>query len=737
MATIRTDILKDVNELISEGGGIFHVTPIEFDLLHTWVDSLPDKSVYERLYNANENNAYIKRRYILCTFLLEKIIKNGKELVIGENIAVDTDEGALTDYITGALKQFANGRDKLVYPQISQGQYTRIKRLHPMASSSRVLFYREAEDRDTFAITTAGISRAINGKIIEIEWRKLACVDYDKTDSTFHFFDTDHEEPVFSMDEYTLLKMDSSNGIMETVLTNVASIFADDTTEIWRKIVELINEKKYHEVIELTDLLLDREGTHLGAYHYIKGVALFKLYEKGEEVSPQNIEEEFSSALELFTEDEDDNATFASNTNYYWGRLKASLGETWLAREKYILAMDTPVKSEEKYAREAYTQLIKDNEERWNHYTESVDYSERKLIMPVKDLAGCVTEDITAFQIKEIPACIKFPAGHPALNEIYIGHPYNPSIYVPYKSHEYTFSLDKIDELCYVLQCLGAEEISITSIKGRTYDEVSETTASINVSGDVKALSGSSAVSSNANTARKTTSGQEITQTQRFDPLMKPYLPEGLYWYPFEAQWQRLAQQRINGNMLEYHQVLSTKDTSFISNNEQKSIEASARYLWAKANGGKTSSENHSVDESLETQWRIDVVFRPISQLTSKADDDTIATLPPSDTKLTEEEQKYKDDVLFYLEDGTIGDFERKSLERKRVKLGISEERATEIEAECMPSFTEEETEYMAMFREMKEQGEISPRNRKILNHEAEDLGITEERAAELESLCK
>ena len=730
---MRTDqYLKDVNKLISEGGGIFHVSPIEFHLLRTWVDLLPDTGDYELLSKYRYD---LLRGCVLLTFLREKVIKKGKELVIGENIAVDTDEESLTNCITSALKQFANGKDKLVYPRISQGQYTRIKRLHPMASSSRVLFYREAEDRDTFAITTAGISRAINGKIIEIEWRKLARVDYDGTDYAFHFFDTDHEEPVFSMGGYTLLKWDSNGGIMDTVLTSVASFFADDTAEIRTKINELMDEEKYHEVIELINLLLDKENTLLGTYHCYKGVSLCKLYEKGEDVSPQDIEEEFSSALEYFTEEE--KADWASTLNFFWGRIKESLGETRLAREKYILAMDTPDKSDEKDARDAYTQLIKDNEDKWNHYTEIVDYGERKLIMPVKDLAGCVAEDITAFQIKEIPACIKFPAGHPALNEIYIGHPYNPSIYVPYKSHEYTFFLDKIDELCYVLQCLGAEEISITSIKGRTYDEVSETTASINASGDVKAFSGSSAVSSNANAAKKTTSGQEITQTQRFDPTMKPYLPEGLYWYPFEAQWQRLAQQRISGNMLEYHQVLSTKDTSFISNNEQKSIETSAQYLWAKANGGKTSSENLSVDESLETQWRIDVVFRPISQLTSKADDDTIATLPSSDTKLTEEEQKYKDDVLFYLEDGTIGDFERKSLERKRVKLGISEERAAEIEAECMPSFTEEETEYMVMFREMKEQGEISPRNRKILNHEAEDLGITEERAAELESLCK
>lgn len=42
----------------------------------------------------------------------------------------------------------------------------------------------------------------------------------------------------------------------------------------------------------------------------------------------------------------------------------------------------------------------------------------------------------------------------------------------------------------------------------------------------------------------------------------------------------------------------------------------------------------------------------------------------------------------------------------------------------------------MNMFKEMRGQGEITPRNRKILNHEAEDLGLTEEMPAELESIC-
>ena len=87
------------------------------------------------------------------------------------------------------------------------------------------------------------------------------------------------------------------------------------------------------------------------------------------------------------------------------------------------------------------------------------------------------------------------------------------------------------------------------------------------------------------------------------------------------------------------------------------------------------------------------------------------------------------------LEDGSIGDAERRLLERKRQKFGVSEERAKLIEESCAPSLSEEEKEYIEIYKDMLEDGEISERRRKILNKEAESLGISPSRAKELEEM--
>ena len=87
------------------------------------------------------------------------------------------------------------------------------------------------------------------------------------------------------------------------------------------------------------------------------------------------------------------------------------------------------------------------------------------------------------------------------------------------------------------------------------------------------------------------------------------------------------------------------------------------------------------------------------------------------------------------LEDGSIGDAERRLLERKRQKFGVSEERAKLIEESCTPSLSEEEKEYIEIYKDMLEDGEISERRRKILNKEAESLGIPQSRVNELEEM--
>lgn len=99
-------------------------------------------------------------------------------------------------------------------------------------------------------------------------------------------------------------------------------------------------------------------------------------------------------------------------------------------------------------------------------------------------------------------------------------------------------------------------------------------------------------------------------------------------------------------------------------------------------------------------------------------------------------EQEYFSLFQEYLDDYgcNIGPRERKRLEKERVRLGIAKERAQEIENRIL-LVTEEEDEYLVEYRDyLVDYGEIGPRERKRLERIRTRLGISEERATELES---
>jgi hypothetical protein len=107
--------------------------------------------------------------------------------------------------------------------------------------------------------------------------------------------------------------------------------------------------------------------------------------------------------------------------------------------------------------------------------------------------------------------------------------------------------------------------------------------------------------------------------------------------------------------------------------------------------------------------------------------------------ELAPNEAKYKEEVLFLLEEGAIDAEGRKLLERKRVRWEISEERANELEQMCSSSsdadYTNEEKEYIEIYQELSADGEMTDRKRRMLDRERDLLGISQDRAKELESL--
>lgn len=107
------------------------------------------------------------------------------------------------------------------------------------------------------------------------------------------------------------------------------------------------------------------------------------------------------------------------------------------------------------------------------------------------------------------------------------------------------------------------------------------------------------------------------------------------------------------------------------------------------------------------------------------------------DDELTEAEQEYLDNIREFLEDDAeITPRERKMLDRICQKLGISEERAKELEASlAKPQLTEDEQEYLDMYHEYAEKGEVTEKERRRLDKFAAAMGISAERTKEIEKV--
>lgn len=103
----------------------------------------------------------------------------------------------------------------------------------------------------------------------------------------------------------------------------------------------------------------------------------------------------------------------------------------------------------------------------------------------------------------------------------------------------------------------------------------------------------------------------------------------------------------------------------------------------------------------------------------------------------SEGEQEYIEELKACFEDGEISKGERRLLEKLRIKLGISVERAAELEASLSnPTLADAEQEYLDEYREcLADGGEISAGERRLLNRLRVKLGISEARASELEQI--
>lgn len=510
-----------------------------------------------------------------------------------------------------------------------------------------------------------------------------------------------------------------------------------------------------NEMLSSTDFTDDDETTSI-CYYYLGLAYAQKMTEQldvdiaagleqiSEEVHRYDgaMNSAFREALVLCTDDE-----FRCKI-YYFNALYCS--NLFQGRQMALAAMDSPDFEIKQEAKDIYLNLTKNLVEDPAYFAR-IPYNTRKFIFVLgteKQLPGCYDKDGNiqfVFTLNDLPTSIQFPVGHPQANTLYIGHPFKPATYLPFENATEQLFMERVHELCYLGQCLGANEIRIKRLRG--LDTASSEAKQLDVSGelDVKAVNvgGSFGRNTAAQNSYSSKDGMEMVQT--YLPTKQPYCPDDLVWLDSETSWQALVKQRLNGNILSYSLHLSSSESVSMTSSKVLSVKASFEYLVTKVSGTYDSKSDKTFSKTEEIEWEIDMQFKPLQDFDDANGSISQATAPIAQTQksdLSEDEMAYKEEVEFCLEDASeIDAHSRKFLERKRQKLGLSETRAQEIEdmvKASLVSFTDEEKEYMEALDDVIEDGAIPDNVRRLLERERKSLGISEERAKELEEIkCK
>ncbi len=313
------------------------------------------------------------------------------------------------------------------------------------------------------------------------------------------------------------------------------------------------------------------------------------------------------------------------------GRIHEKLGDYLNARKEYAKAI---LNSQDSPAKISLDRDFKRADEAFAKTFLNEDYDKRKTIMLVDNVQRIdFPEHINIFNAKTLPN-IEFRDGRPVINQLYVGHPHITSQYVPLEDSQYEFLRDRIGEFFELMQALGATKVDVKNItiNKQEYGLENNTKTGFHFSADLskavrklgilsvfaaKVLPDENMSVSAAKTKKESSTISEsafhdLKIKQVFNPKKKPYLPKGLIWYTHEPSWQRLYRERMQGNLLQHIETLSTKNTKIMQNSELAQIGGELGRLLG-GNHDKTTKQITEAQEDVELT--INVSFAPLDTL--------------------------------------------------------------------------------------------------------------------------
>ena len=248
----------------------------------------------------------------------------------------------------------------------------------------------------------------------------------------------------------------------------------------------------------------------------------------------------------------------------------------------------------------------------------SLPLQQRKHLVVCNELTY-LPDSFRVLPIAEIPTDVKFPAGHPVSNTLYVCHPYRTDLYIPYDTYEVEILRDEIEEFKTIMDHLGAKHIDYSDIFENDEESNAQHKREIHGSGDYAgqySAHGSYDAEESSDIRRKLRSSLEGSED--FLLAGKPTIPRDLVWYDHRMDWQRKCESRLAGRLVHSEFTISTSSSEMTTESERKKIEADLNILLVKAEGGKEGGKIHGLKREKERTWKVNVEFYPLSDYEKK-----------------------------------------------------------------------------------------------------------------------
>ena len=516
-----------------------------------------------------------------------------------------------------------NNRDRFLYPN-SRGSFERVQGIMGIPANERIVFVREQENKRQLysAITDKGIYSVdvpnffnslknsdwanIRKHVRSIKFRDISEVKFSRQSFCFQFSDGSE----ISRDALVGLLMSDYCFEVAKVLTNaIQSVYDID--------------------------------------HFAKGLALMR------EHNEKSALVEFEAALEEESKYPDfSGSDRCAEIYYYMAKCHVLLDKGKEAQSYLVFAKDIVSKSKDSKIKddlmpkilETFADANQNKLESRNHLTEAIELAkdistkkmlfnrmkelyqskrfrdafdaldnlpERKVMLVIKDnLIPVHSRSIICLDrstIREVG--ISFPIGHPIDGHVYLAHPTRGRYYIPADTYEEAIFLERVNEYCYLLQALGAKEIKIQTVKGKSVDEMRESKRNAEASVGVGAFHADGNMKSNNSKHSTADQSYSFKNYQLFTPQKKPYVPKDLNWVAIEPKWRRLIDNRLNNTLIEYVEEISTSENKMLSATEELSVNIELKTLFTKLKGTLNIEESITSSSKETTTWSISVKF--------------------------------------------------------------------------------------------------------------------------------